>query len=145
MNMPVHASAYNLLLTRRGLLRLSLSAGTIALVTACAPATPVASTPPTAVPLAPTAVPAAAPAPTSAGASLSATTAPAAAQPQKGGTFIIAVEGEPGSLNEMFNNDATEGTIVNNIYNRLLKSDRSSNPVPDLAESWTTSDDNLTF
>ena len=64
---------------------------------------------------------------------------------QQGGTFIKAIENEPASLDYLFGKDFGALTTMTNIYNNLTRLDFDFNPTPELAESWTISDDGLTY
>lgn len=68
-----------------------------------------------------------------------------AAEPAKGGTLIIGLEGEPGSLTGFMATDTAALMIASNIFNGLIGLDLDFNPTPDLAESWSVSDDGLLY
>jgi len=65
--------------------------------------------------------------------------------PRKGGTFIMGMEGEPGSLTGHLATDTTALMVATNIFNGLVGIDFKFEPVPDLADSWTLSADGLTY
>lgn len=113
------------------------------LVAACggAPTAPAATTAPAAP--AATAAPAA-PEATAAPAAPEATAAPAAGEPQRGGEAIVGLNAD------ILNFNGNQLSFVNypvfrQCYNRLVKYDLSMQPQPELATSWSWSDDNLTF
>lgn len=65
--------------------------------------------------------------------------------PRYGGTFIVGCGTEPRHLNQNITTDSATKLISNPIFSKLvgLKSDFS--PTPDLAKSWTISDDGKTY
>lgn len=64
-----------------------------------------------------------------------------AAPAQKGGTLIVGMQGDPTTYNPDSSNDDNTYIVSQNVFNRLVKLDTKSNFVPDLADSWTVSDD----
>ena len=64
---------------------------------------------------------------------------------QQGGTFIKVIENEPASLDYLFGKDFGALTAMTNIYNPLVRLDFDFAPNPELAESWSISDDGLTY
>ncbi|MCG3141193.1 MAG: Periplasmic dipeptide transport protein [Anaerolineae bacterium] len=67
-----------------------------------------------------------------------ATAVPSAA-PQ---AFIFGAQGEPVCLDPAVITDGISGRVINQIYEGLVKFDKdTTNPVPALAKSWTTSED----
>jgi peptide/nickel transport system substrate-binding protein len=144
-------------ISRRTALRLIVSGGSMAVLAACAQATPAPTTsaPPTSAPVATTAPPAAAK-PTSAPA---ATTAPAAAaKPATAATTAPAQAASgktSGTLNVALADLETENmdtilaqpnlNVVPLIYETLLEYDDQGNLTPWLAESWDMSPDGLTW
>ncbi|MBI4183200.1 MAG: ABC transporter substrate-binding protein [Proteobacteria bacterium] len=71
--------------------------------------------------------------------------APAAAQPQRGGTLIIGLEGEPGSLVAHLATDTAALMVASNMLSTLFTLNFDFEPVPDLAEKWTQSADGRTY
>ena len=69
---------------------------------------------------------------------------PAFAQ-KKGGTFIIASEGEPSVLAAHLSTDTSAAMIASNLFNGLISINFDFQPVPDLAEKWDVSADGLTY
>lgn len=68
--------------------------------------------------------------------------------PVRGGTLVMGVTGKMSSLDPVKGNAFLwEGNVVLAIYDRLLRIDEQGNFVPELATSWTISDDklNVTF
>jgi peptide/nickel transport system substrate-binding protein len=153
-------------LSRRSFLRLATITGGAALLAACqqapapapkpteapkpAAAAPAADAKPTAAPAA--AAPAAAAKPTEApkpaeaakpAADARPTTAPAAAV-KKGGTFTYAEAGDFNSFNP-WNVGATNQAMYNLAFSRLLYKDVNGKEIPDMAESWETAKDGLSF
>ena len=145
--------------TRRHFITI-LGAGTgLALATACGQqaSAPAATAAPTAAPAKPTTAPqAAAPAaqsapqattapvfPTAVQAAPAATSAQAQAAAQQ--RLVIGMGSEPTHLDPMRSNDSSSQSAYNLIFDRLVTLDASLKPIPAAAESWTTSDDGLTY
>jgi peptide/nickel transport system substrate-binding protein len=109
------------------------------LLAACSPAPSAAPQPTPAT--AGAAVPAA---PTSAPSSAASATAPAQAATKTGGTLTVAQVNDPGYL--ALNAIGTDTyNVTQHIFDSLLRFDASGQYVPGLAESWSTSDDGLTW
>ena len=68
-----------------------------------------------------------------------------AEEPIEGGTYIIAQDGEPATLNPNAIGDDYNYPIVQNLFNRLYKLNNAFDVVPDLATSYELSDDALTY
>jgi peptide/nickel transport system substrate-binding protein len=92
---------------------------------------------PTAVPAEPTAVP------------IEPTAAPteptAAPEATAGGTVVIGVTTDPGSLNPAITTSGPVHTITDQIFNGLVGLDDELNPVPELAASWEVSEDGTVY
>jgi len=73
--------------------------------------------------------------------------ASAAADPKAryGDTMVIGITGDPGTLNGTTSSNFVEKIIASNVFSMLIRLDTSFKPVPDLAKSWTISDDGLTY
>lgn len=67
------------------------------------------------------------------------------AQPKRGGAVHVAVAPEPPGLMLGLVQNAPTQTIAPNIYESLLVYDPDLTPRPSLAESWSVSDDELTY
>jgi len=66
--------------------------------------------------------------------------------PDRGGTFVEGVAGNPQYLNPLLSQyNQVDGTLCALLFNGLTKLDEQGNVVPDLAESWTISADGLTY
>ncbi len=66
--------------------------------------------------------------------------------PDRGGTFVEGVAGNPQYLNPLLSRfNRVDADLVPLIFNGLTKLDQQSNVVPDLAEKWTVSSDGLTY
>lgn len=65
--------------------------------------------------------------------------------PKTGGTMIVGIAGDPGILNGAISANLMEKTVSSNVFSLLIRLDRQFNPAPDLAKSWTVSDDGLTY
>jgi len=70
---------------------------------------------------------------------------PTPVPPKPGGTFVVAMGAQPDTLFPDFASTASSVLVQSVIYNGLTKLDRHGNAVGDLAESWTVSDDELTW
>ncbi len=110
------------------------------LLSACAPATP-AARPATEEP---TTEEPAAEQPTT---EEPATTEPAAEGPRQGGSLVMARDSEPLSLNPIGDGSADNGSIfmIVQIFDTLVETRDDPLPQPALAESWSVSDDSLTW
>ena len=64
---------------------------------------------------------------------------------ESGGRLINAMTGEPSNLIAMIAGDSASSAIANNIFNSLLKYDESLNYSPDIAESWSISNNQKTI
>ncbi|MCC7425343.1 MAG: ABC transporter substrate-binding protein [Alphaproteobacteria bacterium] len=65
--------------------------------------------------------------------------------PRRGGSLILALEGEPTSLTSHLATDTPAMMVANNIFNALVLLDEKLQPIPDLAQRWTVSPDGLTY
>ena len=66
-------------------------------------------------------------------------------EPIVGGTYIIAQDGEPATLNPNAIADDYNYPIVQNLFNRMYKLNNMFQPVPDLATDYELSEDSLTY
>jgi peptide/nickel transport system substrate-binding protein len=71
--------------------------------------------------------------------------ASAAEAPRRGGTFIMANTADPVTLNPTLTTTVQAIYVTSMVMNALVAHDLSLNPIPDLARSWTISDDGLTI
>ncbi len=60
-------------------------------------------------------------------------------------TFIVAVPSDPGQFNPGITTGAHVHAVADSIFNGLVGLDSDLQPVPDLAASWSVSDDGLTY
>jgi peptide/nickel transport system substrate-binding protein len=65
--------------------------------------------------------------------------------PQRGGTLVDAMSGEPSSLIPMIAGESAASAIASNIFNTLLKYDKSLELEGELAKSWDVSNDQKTI
>jgi ABC-type transport system substrate-binding protein len=66
--------------------------------------------------------------------------------PTKGGSITVAIEGEPASMDPAFDYDFVSGLAVSSVTEGLLKfCENDTKLCPNLAESWTVSDDGKTY
>ena len=66
-------------------------------------------------------------------------------KPKYGGTLIVGAGSDPTTLNLGLTYNIIDTLAVSSVFNLLTKLDSDFNPRPDLAESWTVSDDGLTY
>ncbi len=64
---------------------------------------------------------------------------------EQGGTFIMAMSGEPQSLVGFLATDTNANMISNNVFSKLVSLNPDMTPRPDLAESWEVSEDGLSY
>ncbi|MGH2551864.1 MAG: ABC transporter substrate-binding protein, partial [Thermomicrobiales bacterium] len=78
---------------------------------------------------------------------VSAQSTPDAESTQKGGdgTLIVSTSGDPLSFNPDFQIDDNGFAPASNIYNKVVTLDHSYSLLPDLAQTWETSEDGLTI
>ena len=96
------------------------------------------------------AAPTTAPAPTTAIAqnNQGAAPAPATTVPEgvkTGGTLLMSAAAEPTNLNPNGNYDANNGYLIQNVFNRLIKTNSMQQILPDLASNYEVSDDGLKY
>ncbi|MDU8944312.1 ABC transporter substrate-binding protein [Ovoidimarina sediminis] len=60
-------------------------------------------------------------------------------------TFIVAVPSDPGQFNPAITTGAHVHAVADSIFNGLVALDENLEPIPDLATSWTVSDDGTTY
>ncbi|MDI6783206.1 MAG: ABC transporter substrate-binding protein [bacterium] len=63
--------------------------------------------------------------------------------PQYGGTYRLAISGQPMTFDPARVSTPTERWIIINLYDRLVELDNQNQVVPALAESWSASPDGL--
>jgi peptide/nickel transport system substrate-binding protein len=68
-----------------------------------------------------------------------------APKPQRGGSAVEALVGAPGTLNPLFESDASTHDVDSVIYQGLTTVDAQQNVVGLLASDWTISPDHLTY
>jgi len=71
--------------------------------------------------------------------------AAAPAQPQSGGTAVVALGGDPETLNLGITTGYAVGAVAASIYSGLVWIDARGEFRPDLATAWTVSPDQLTY
>ncbi len=67
------------------------------------------------------------------------------AAPTKGGNITVRIAQDPGSLDSVASDNAGTTYITRHIFEGLVIVDANFTPQPDLAKSWTKSDDGLTY
>ncbi len=82
-------------------------------------------------------------------AALSSAAAPRAAMaqdtPKRGGTMNAAISADPVNLDPHLSSAYSTFQVLENVYNQLVGLDNNLQIVPELAESWTVSEDKLTY
>ncbi len=73
------------------------------------------------------------------------TAASGAAVPVRGGIAVIAVAADPGHLNPAISTGSHVHAVADSLYNALIELDRDLRPQPDLARSWTVSNDGTIY
>lgn len=68
-----------------------------------------------------------------------------AAGPKRGGTLVMAIEGDPATLNPDVTTSVPDVSVGSLIYDSLMRVDENFAPVPSLASGCTISPDNLTY
>jgi peptide/nickel transport system substrate-binding protein len=68
-----------------------------------------------------------------------------AGEPVTGGTLRVGVQGDPTNLDPHLTVLAAAGVVIELVYDGLVQMDAALTPAPSLAESWTVSDDALTY
>jgi len=63
----------------------------------------------------------------------------------RGGTAVLAISGEPGSIVGFLHTDTGGHNIAANVFSRLIDFNEKFEPVPELAKSWEISDDGLKY
>jgi peptide/nickel transport system substrate-binding protein len=74
--------------------------------------------------------------------------APAAAQdeePKRGGTLTAAMQVDATSLDPHLSSSYSSSLVIEQVYSGLIQFDAEMTIVPDLAESWTVSEDGLVY
>lgn len=67
---------------------------------------------------------------------------PASAQDK---VLVVAVSADPGQFNPSITTAANVHSVADSLFNGLVGLDEALQPTPDLATSWTVSDDGLTY
>lgn len=62
-----------------------------------------------------------------------------------GDSMVIGIASDPGTLNGATSSNFVEKIVSSNVLSMLIRLDRNFKPVPDLAKTWTISDDGLTY
>jgi len=74
-----------------------------------------------------------------------ATTSTAAAQPVRGGTLVVAIQSDPGSLNPAVTSQGAVHTASEMMFNGLVGWGADGKPAPELAEKWTVEGNGTTY
>jgi peptide/nickel transport system substrate-binding protein len=69
----------------------------------------------------------------------------AASAPSRGGTMVVGISTDPGTLNGAISGSFFDKIVASNVFSMLIRLDRNMKPVPDLAKEWTVSQDGLTY
>lgn len=78
-------------------------------------------------------------------ATLAASSAAAPDAGRYGGTLVIGIPTDPGTLNGGITTAGPAHTVADSLYNGLVQLDEQFRPAPDLAERWTVSPDGRTY
>ena len=70
---------------------------------------------------------------------------PAPETPVRGGTFVVALSGDPGHLNPAISTMGVTHEASELIFNGLVGMDQNLNPIPELASSWTIEEDGALY
>jgi len=62
-------------------------------------------------------------------------------EPQDGGTLVVSIASDPGHFNPGITTGFTQHVVADSIFNGLVGLDENLQPIPDLADSWTMSDE----
>jgi peptide/nickel transport system substrate-binding protein len=62
------------------------------------------------------------------------------AEPTRGGTLVVALDSDPGSLNPAVTSNASVHIAAEPMFNGLVGLDNEGRPAPELAERWTIDD-----
>jgi peptide/nickel transport system substrate-binding protein len=65
--------------------------------------------------------------------------------PKKGGSLIYALGGDPAHLNIAITTDLNAQQVATQLFSQLIRTDTKGEPSGDLAESWQTSPDGMTY
>jgi peptide/nickel transport system substrate-binding protein len=65
--------------------------------------------------------------------------------PKPGGTLTAAIGADPVNLDPHLSSAYSTFQVLENVYNQLVGLDADLQVIPELAESWTVSDDKLTY
>jgi peptide/nickel transport system substrate-binding protein len=68
-----------------------------------------------------------------------------AAAPVRGGTLVIAIDGDPPTVNPDVTTSVPDVSVGSLIYDALTRLDENFQVIPNLASSWTVSPDQLTY
>jgi peptide/nickel transport system substrate-binding protein len=68
-----------------------------------------------------------------------------AAEPKRGGTLVIAIDGDPPTVNPDVTTSVPDVSVGSLVYDALTRLDENFQVVPHLASSWTVSPDQLTY
>lgn len=66
-------------------------------------------------------------------------------EPKRGGTLVAAMQVDATSLDPHLSSSYSSTLVIEQVYNGLIQFDPDMNIVPDLAESWTITEDGLTY
>lgn len=66
-------------------------------------------------------------------------------EPTRGGTLRAAISADPVNLDPHLSSAYSTFQVLENVYNQLVGLDEGLQVVPEVAESWTVSDDMLTY
>src|SRR4051812_189339 len=62
-----------------------------------------------------------------------------------GGTFVVALPGDPEVINSGITSDISSSNISGQVYDTIVRLDNDGNVTPGLAKTWNVSEDGLTY
>ena len=60
-------------------------------------------------------------------------------------TLVVSLKAEPATLDPDISGDAVSNRVINDLFEGLVSSDQSDNPVPGVAKSWDISKDGKVY
>ena len=66
-------------------------------------------------------------------------------QPVRGGTLVVAIDSDPGSLNPAVTSNGGVHTAAEPMFNGLVGLDNENKPVGELAERWVVEEDGAVY
>ena len=70
---------------------------------------------------------------------------PTAAQPRRGGTFRVAFQSDPPTLDPQLASDTSSSAVIHQLFDGLVELDEKLQVQPSIAEKWTVSGDQRVY